>query len=235
LKQSAHYSLVVPVVLPAAAYALARHAMERRLSTWDWYSLFAWVSAAVVLTVPGTDRNHLLELEVAAVLVLAAWLRADEHVHPTKRELVARGLMVAAILLALVRDARAWARGPRPDAVPSRALIEQLAGEGPLLSEDATAPVLLGRRPVLLDPYSYRVLVERGRVDPSELAARVRRREFTALVLLRDLHDPNHPLNPAYNQVHFGASVTGAMSEEYQFERRIGPYYIFRPRTRPDP
>jgi hypothetical protein len=235
LKQSAHFSLVVPIVLPVAAFALARHAMERRFCTWDWYSLFAWVSAAVVLTVPGTDRNHLLELEVSAVLVLAAWLRPDEHLQPTRTELVARGVIVAAIVLALVRDARAWAGGPEPDAVPTPVLVEELAGEGPLLSEDATAPVLLGRRPVLLDPYSYRVLIERGRVNPNELAGRVRRREFTALVLLRDLHDPNHPLNPPYNQMHFGAMVTDAIREEYQLERRTGPYYVFRPRAGPHP
>lgn len=235
LSQSAHYSLVVPVVIPAAAYTLAWHAMQWRFSTWDWYSLFAWVSAAVVLTVPGTDRNHLLELQVSAVIVLAAWLRPAEPVAITKAELVARGLMVAAILLALVRDVRAWAGGPRPDTVPSGVLAEELASEGPLLSEDATVPVLLGRRPVLLDPYSYRVLVERGRVDPNVLSGRVRRREFTALVLLRHLHDPNHPLNPAFNKLHFGPTVTDAIREEYQFEHRIGPYYVFRPRPQPHP
>jgi hypothetical protein len=98
------------------------------------------------------------------------------------------------------------------------------------LSEDPTVPVLLGRRPVVLDAFAYRILAERGRIDSEQLAGRIRRREFAALVLLRNLHDPDDPLNARLIDMHFGPQVTRAMAKAYRFDRKVGAYYVFRPR-----
>jgi hypothetical protein len=230
LKYSSSIAWVVPLILPAAAFVLLRHARERRLAVWDWYLLFTWGTTALIFASPGTDLNHLLELEAASVLVLAVWLRPGDGTPHSATELVARALFAVALLLALARGADEWASGRAADAIPPSALAEALPDDGPLLSEDPTVPVLLGRRPVVLDAFAYRILAERGRIDSEQLAGRIRRREFAALVLLRNLHDPDDPLNARLIDMHFGPQVTRAMAKAYRFDRKVGAYYVFRPR-----
>src|SRR5262249_10864861 len=123
--------------------------------------------------------------------------------------------------------ANCWRQGPPPDAISQRTLIEALPADGELLTEDATPAVLLGRRPVVMDPFAFRLLAERGRIDPKPLAARVRRREFAALGLIRRIDDPDESLAP---HLHFGPQVTDAIREAYRFDRAVGGYYLFEPR-----
>jgi hypothetical protein len=49
-------------------------------------------------------------------------------------------------------------------------------------------------------------------------------------VLLRNLHDPDDPLNARLIDMHFGPQVTRAMAKAYRFDRKVGAYYVFRPR-----
>jgi hypothetical protein len=223
---STRVAFVAPLVLPPAVFVLLQDARLRRFSPWDWYFLVAVPVTLFIFTSPGTDPNHLLELEAAAVLVLAGWLRRPAE-GPAWTEAAARGFAVAALLFGLVYAANCWHQGPARDAIAQRTLIEALPADGELLTEDATPAVLLGRRPVVMDPFAFRLLAERDRIDPEPLADRVRRREFAALVLLRDIEDPDESLAPRF---HFGPQVTDAIREAYQFDRRVGGYYLFRPR-----
>ena len=227
---SARSALVVPLVLPPAVFVLLQDTQRRRLSPWDWYFLFAVPVTMFIFTSPGTDPNHLLELEAAALLVLAGWLRrpADAPAEGLAwTEAAARGFAAAALLVGLVYAANCWRQGPPPDAISQRALIEALPADGELLTEDATPAVLLGRRPVVMDPFAFRLLAERGRIDPEPLAARVRRREFAILVLVRRIDLREESLAP---QLHFGPQVTDAIREAYRFDRAVGGYYLFKPR-----
>jgi hypothetical protein len=223
---SARIAFVVPLVLSAAVFVLLQDAQRRRLSPWDWYFLFAVPVTAFIFTSPGTDPNHLLELEAAAVLVLAGWLRRPAE-GPAWTETGARGFAAAALLVGLVYAANCWRQGPLPDAISQRTLIEALPAEGELLTEDATPAVLLGHRPVVMDPFAFRLLAERGRIDPEPLAARVRRREFAALVVVRRIDFPDESLAP---HLHFGPQVTDAIREAYRFDQAVGGYYLFKPR-----
>ena len=46
------------------------------MSLWDWYFLTSIAVTVLILASPGTDINHLLEMEVAAALVIAQRLKA---------------------------------------------------------------------------------------------------------------------------------------------------------------
>jgi hypothetical protein len=223
---STRIAFVLPLVLPPAAFVLVQDALRRRVSLWDWYFLFALPVTLFIFTSPGTDSNHLLELEVAAVLVLAGWLRRPAEEVPAWTEAAARGFAAAALLFGLVYAAECRRYEPTRDAIPPQALTEALPADGELLTEDATPAVLLGRRPVVMDPFAFRLLAERGRIDPAPLAERVRRREFAALVLVRRIDDPKQSLAP---QFHFGPEVTDAIRESYGFERQVGGYYLYKP------
>ena len=63
-----------------------------------------------------------------------------------------------------------------------------------MLTDDAAPVVLLGQRPVVMDPFSFKVLVESGKIDARPLVERIDRQEFNALVLERRIEDPNDRL-----------------------------------------
>jgi hypothetical protein len=221
---STRLAVVVPLLIPAAVFALWHDATVRRFSLWDWYCLFAFAVTTFIFTSPGTDPNHLLEVEVAAVLVLAGWLRRAAE-SPAWQEPAARGLSTAALIFGVMYAANCWRQQPA-DAIAPAELIAALPADGEILTEDATPAILLGRRPVVMDAFAFRLLAERGRIDPAPLAARVRDHEFAALVLIRRIDDEDQSLAPL---MHFGQQVTVAIRESYRFERQVGAYYVFVP------
>jgi hypothetical protein len=220
LGQTLPFALIVPL----AMLTIWRRSRESGFSLWDWYFLFMAGVTAIIFTSPGTGINHLLELEIAAVLVVAqALVRPNEMVA----RLVALAVLVAGGYTA-IKDYR-----DTDDAavIPSRVVVEVLPADSRILAEDATAPILLGQRPVVMDAFAFRVLAERGRVDDRQLADRVTRQEFDVLVMMGRVDHPEESLCPRF---HFGPRVTRAMREAYRFDRQIGPYYLFVPMTRTD-
>src|SRR5205085_2074695 len=98
--------------------------------------------------------------------------RGEEHgwLPPVARALVA-GALLAGLCAAVEGERRLAGAGTARElagAVPPRAR---------LLTEDASAAVLLGRRPVVMDAFAYRVLARHGRVDDRVLAGQVARQE----------------------------------------------------------
>jgi hypothetical protein len=215
-------TLPFSALFAVAVFAVARNRSERKLGLWDWYFLATAAVTMVIFTSPGTGMNHLLELEVAAVLAVAPLL--------ARREAVAEPIVCSHVLLILLGGSYELLREPQsPASVSSQLVVEAIPAGASLLAEDATVPVLLGRRPVVMDAFAYRVLAERGRVDDRELAGRIARQEFDVLVLMGRVDRPGESLCPRF---HFGPRVTAAMQEAYRFDRQVGPYYLFVPEAR---
>jgi hypothetical protein len=183
------------------------------LSMWEWYLLMALGTTLVIFTSPGTGFNHLLELEAACVLVLARG--ADSATIPLRQ-----GLALVVLILGLWMLA-----GPTdPAGVSPSVLAEAFAPTEKILSEDASVPVLLGQRPVVMDPFAFRVLAERGFIDDRALAERIDKQEFDVVVMLNRFDRPES-LCPRF---HFGPRVTDSLRRAYQFDRQVGGYYVFR-------
>jgi hypothetical protein len=214
LAQRSPFLLVWPAALATVAWA----ARAGRLGPWDWYLLAALGTTLLIFTSPGTDFNHLLELQVAAALVVARWLADRGGI------VLAPALLLAALLLGLAGLAER-ARAEAPAAIRVADLARALPPGARLLTEDASVAVLLGQRPVVMDPFAFRLLAERGLIDDAELAGRVARGEFDALVLLGRIDVPGESLCPHF---HFGPRVTDAMRRAYRFERQVGRYFVFR-------
>ena len=212
-------TLPFSVLLAVAVFAVARNIRERKLGMWDWYFLATAAVTMVIFTSPGTGMNHLLELEVAAVLAVAPLL--------ARREAVAEPIIHSIVLIVLLGGVYELLREPEsPASVSGQVVVEAIPPGASLLAEDATVPVLLSRRPVVMDAFAFRVLAERGRVDDRELAGRIARQEFDVLVLMGRVDRPGESLCPRF---HFGPRVTAAMQEAYRFDREVGPYYLFVP------
>jgi hypothetical protein len=217
-------ALPFSALFAVAMFAVLRPGREGRFGLWDWYFLATGGITLVIFTSPGTGLNHLLELEVAAVLAVAPLLARRTGDAPANA--LAR-LFVFAVLASGVYEV---AHEPAsPASISGRAVVEAIPSGASILAEDATVPVLLGQRPVVMDAFAYRVLAERGRVDARALPDRIARREFDVLVLMGRVDRPGESLCPRF---HFGPRVTAVMQEAYRFDREVGPYYLFVPDDR---
>ena len=227
---SSQRRLVLPLLLAPALFAVWREARERRLSLWSHYFLCTLGATVLIFTSPGTALNHLLELEVAAVL-MATTLLTQPIGGPAVIGPAVRGLVAIALLLALSHGALEWREYEEmpTEASSVHQLVEALPKNGQILTEDPTAAILLGQRPVLMDAFAYRLLVERGQVDPRALAERIRRHDFVMLVLICRIEIPGVSLSP---HMHFGPVVTDAILDAYHFDRQVGAYFLYQPNMR---
>jgi hypothetical protein len=207
------------LIWPAAGALLLLTGRARGLGLWEWYLLFAFATTLLIFTSPGTDFNHLLELQVAAVLVLC---RASAGASPAVRGPLLWALTAAALLWGLVDLRGLYAEPARPVAE----LTNALAPGARLLGEDASVPVLLGQRPVVMDAFAFRVLAERGLVDDGELTSRIEEQQFDVVVMMGRFDREGEGLCPRF---HFGPRVTAALRRSYRFERQVGDYFVYVP------
>ncbi len=239
------------LVAPVAFLALFLAGRARRFELWHWYLLFALGTTLLIFTSPGTDFNHLLELQVASVLVVAQLLapvgqgfqpvlpgregRLDgtpdrleslSHKRTGRVACVTGATLRALVLLAILWGLFDLSRHAGEPAVSARELADALPPHAQLLTEDASAAVLLDRRPVVLDAFAFRVLAERGLIDDGALAARIDRQELDVLVMLGRLDIEGESLCPRF---HFGPRVTAAMRRSYRFERQVGGHFLYVP------
>jgi hypothetical protein len=204
------------LVWPVGLAVLLLRARARTFDLWDWYLLFSLCATTLIFTSPGTGFNHLLELQVAALLSLGRFLRGEDTRAVAGWAL---GLVVLLAGLCVLHPSSFTLH-------PSREELVAALPAGPLLCEDASVDVLAGRRPVVMDPFSLRVLAERGLVDDAGLARRIDRREFAVVVLLRRIERPEESLAPHF---HFGPRITSALLGAYRFEGTVGQYNLYRP------
>jgi hypothetical protein len=215
------------LLLPLAGCVLLLRLTGRRWQLWDWNLLTTLATTLIVYTSPGTADNHLLELEVAVLMVIASLL--GEQPAPasglaTLLQPSARFFIAATLLLGLGPHLATWRAGAAQGAIPLNAITAELPASARLLTETPTVPVLLGQRPVVMDAFCFRVLAERRLIDDAALAERIRRHEFNVVILLGRIDVPGETFCP---DIHFGPRVTDAILQEYRFDRRIGLFYLF--------
>jgi hypothetical protein len=232
----------VPVgifVFPLALVTVVQNVRGRGLTLWDWYFLFSVATTLLTAVSPGTDINHLLELDVAGVLVVGQRLAAPGGTAVSRVVLLLPLLFGAMVLVKnpewhYVPPKNAHGQlEPNPDQFwfweESAVTFPQLAAALPanphLLTEDATPAVLLGQRPVVMDAFAFRILAANGAIDDQKLVERINRREFNAVILLRRLDNPQERLE----SFHFTPRVMEALRKTYRFDRQEGQYFIHLP------
>jgi len=184
----------------------------------------------------GTGPNQLLDLVVLVVLA-AGCLPGLVDGPDTRRVamMVAAVAVVWALSLDLVRtigfDLRhTWSsRGVTAWKEPLRNAIGTPDGHDEVLTEDPSVALLLGREPIVTDPFMLTRIdaVHPEWVDP--LVARIDARAFTAVVLVVSLDDPS--VDYWWTDYHFGRRVAQALRRSYKFDRLAGRYFVYRPRT----
>lgn len=184
---------------------------------------------AIIFTSPGTIlTSQIVDAYVAAVVVLTT----------TVAERSGRTRDIGYLILALlgiwmaaqnvIRLATFVNQGAVQTAVNDRREIiaEVKRCGGAILSESPLIPVLAGQRPTVLDPFAFHVVsLNRPRMA-WDLVERVRRQEFTCVILEQD---PRTAKGQAwYSNVNFTKEVMLAILQHYRLDRTIGGQRFFR-------
>lgn len=225
LRQDATYALFGVMTLAVMAFSY-RNGCSLCSTLWPMYLFLTFLTTLMVFASPGTESNHLLEMEVATLLVFSSLWLSD--LPPSfRKSKFPHVLLLAAAMLGLWHHLavwRGWSSAPHRSATE---LLAALKPAGPILAEDATVAVLLGRHPVVLDAFCFRILAEREIVDPMDLVWRIQTAEFSHVVMMARMDIPEESLCP---QFHFGPEVTDALLQAYEYEKTVAGYHLYRPR-----
>jgi hypothetical protein len=225
--------LLVPFALAGTVLAAAR----ARLTLYHVSFAVAVLLSILILTDEGAYWNHLIDVVFLIVLVtgeLAARLDARDGRTEVGWIVLSSALVVGLASGFLTHIAnqvgngvRALGIGPPERLFSNIPLADAVNRNDVLLSEDASVPVSLGRRPIVLDPFMLLRLVRKHPDWGTDLVRRLDNREFDKIVLL-------HPLDPEsvwYTNVHFGREISTAMNRNYRFAREVQTYWVYVPRA----
>ena len=181
---------------------------------------------ALIFGSPGTSWNHLLDVEVAAVILIFTWL-ADKET-PALKQIGIYGVALATLLAAipvvhtLQDEDRAYSAHRFESAL---ALIGDT--HKPILAENPALPVFAGQRPYVMDPFMLRLVREHMPNFGDSLFEGLRNQTFSAVVLSRD---PQTDAGKArYQTDMFGPGFLSALNKHYRFASVLDDQYIYLP------
>jgi hypothetical protein len=195
-------------------------------------ALFLVATLAVTVMIfssPGTAANHLLDVQVASVILLAAWVASAPS--PAQKQLGVYGLALLTVIAAipLLRHIRTWNAWYHPHQF--QRVIEVIGpANGPTLSENPVIPTLAGQYPYVLDPWMVQLLQKRSAGFAEPLLERLRSRSFSAVVLSAD--PANENVRRWYDSVSFGPGFAPALLQNYKLATVIDKDWIYLPSSK---
>src|SRR5581483_61086 len=225
----------LPLMLALALLSLIVAAARRRLGLYELGLIYLIPILFVVMRDQGAYENHLIDLEVLGALVIAGAFRFEL----ARRAALVRVVAITACLLLATGNALRYtlvpdARSAVSDAIHGRVDPRYATHPYPQLTsarsctlfEDATIPVLSGRRPIVLDAFIVHRLQTKNRAALTHLIARIDAREFHALVLDDRLTDLGW-----FSTLDFGTALASAMERNYRLATAsLGGYFVYLPR-----
>jgi hypothetical protein len=184
------------------------------------------VVTCLIYSSEGTTGNHLLDLHVAAVVLLVSWAAEDAVRLDFGVSAVAAACFIAWLGLLLQHDGTDW--------VPVRAQnleIVQAIGktDKPILAENPLVAVEAGQQPYLLDAFMFRVIRKKNPSFAEPMWQMLREKRFAAVVLI---NDPNSEEGRTwYSTVHFGEGFVERLERDYERVRTPRNLYPYMPRA----
>jgi len=180
----------------------------------------------IVYGSPGTDYNHLIDLQAAAIILLAVWISRSDR---TTASFGLAALAIAA-LLAVFPAGRSFHMDDTFQGRREMLAAVQIAksDSGPILSKNPLIPLLAGQTPYIIDPFMFAMLSRSNPHFNGPLCKMLQERKFSEVVL---------PENPASNAVgkrsrkpQFSDGFSQKLLENYTLARKMKEEYIFLPR-----
>lgn len=187
---------------------------------------------AFIFGSPGTSWNHLLDLQVASVIFIAACL-ADTDAPLLKR--AGAYSFALAVLLAAIPVVHSLQAEDR--VYPPRRFERAIALIGPtqrpILAENPLLAVLADQRPYVMDPFMFRVVRQHVPNFSDTLFDALRRQAFSAVVLTKDTETATG--KAWYQNDIFGPGFLPALNERYRLASVLDDQYIYLPTSAASP
>jgi hypothetical protein len=180
------------------------------------------VSTTITLAADGTNLNHFVDIDVACLIVFAAWL-FDER---TKERAFGIAVMVSIAIFASssalwsirhMQGSGYWDFAYSPGLHDAVKFIGKQ--DKPILAMHPLLPILAGQRPYLIDAWMLAVVTEKNPGFEQPMLDAIRQRQFSAIVLEFDL--------PSKSDGGFNDDIR----ENYQLVKRFPRVLIFLPKT----
>jgi hypothetical protein len=171
----------------------------------------------------GTIHNHLVDINVAAMLMLASNY-TDIRIKPNVIPLI---FLFYALLIPWRHDyhyKNSWEHSARTEAQDYLAAFDD-----PVLSEHPGIPLALGRNPFLADAFMVNSLRGARPELHARLLADIKARRFNAIIL------SNVGAFDWYENGHFGGDFMQVVEANYVRDRGFGPYNFYLPRRETAP
>jgi hypothetical protein len=197
-----------------------------RIDLSSWLFLATLAVTAVIFAAEGTDTNHLVDLQVASLLVVGVWIasasddaKAFGHAVLVVAGLAASMSLVSGIINRNTEDQRGTARD-----------VAALVGDTskPILAENALISVAAGQRAYMLDPYMFTLLRQGNPTMTDAFFRDLDTQRFSAVVLDRDPHTDRGRVT--YGTTLFGEGFVERMEQNYVEAGRVKNRVIYKPK-----
>jgi hypothetical protein len=220
-------------LVPAVIFGL-RAFWDNRTDVIPLYFLLAALVTMVIFSSPGTELNHLIDLQVASVLLFVLSIPRVPEFGEVGTGLLAMTLFISCFPSA--RDFHGDFLRPRLRLDAERILASLPptgASSEPVLAENPLMVLKTGKTPYLLDPFMFRVFVGKHPELGRDLWDRIKQKRFPVILLE---HDPRTPEGTVwYTDMHFGGEFLEDLKENYDFSHNLNEILVYLPkRALPD-
>lgn len=232
------------VLLCLAIYLMTPVKTEQWKSFAPLYFGFTLISTFAIFSSPGTDSNHLIDMLIACILVLAFQFPKVEKFPKAYNFCFL--FMIGGVLFMWIPGTLSIKDHIEPVERPTRAAIRAIAQElgsqtKNILSENPLVPLLMGQRPVVLDAFSLRVMAQKSPDIEADFTRKIKDHYFEAIVLLDWSGAPLDQLEDAmekhsslgvdrfYGEVHFPPGFLELMKKHYFLSFVKRPYVVYEP------
>jgi hypothetical protein len=215
-------------LIPAAAFGLGQ-LKKFPSDVLPIYFVAVLAVTTVIYGSPGTLFNHLIDLNVAAILLLAYAASRNSAITEIGTGIIALGLIVGCVEVA--GSLRYDFERPSLRAEIQRVLEKVPADNRPVLAENSFVVLQSGKSPYMLDPFMFRVATSKYPALGADLWQKLSHQDFSAVVLERD---PEGAAGEKwYREVHFGGEFLQDLKASYSFGYSVGHRYVYLPKAGP--
>lgn len=171
--------------------------------------------------------NHLVDVQIASVVLFTAWLGGLERVRLKQFGVCALALATFVAAIPLLHKLLVWDGRFKPHRF-ERVVAAISDKQKPILAENPIVPVLAGQRTYVLDAWMLRMLRERIPNFGDPLLVRLRHQDFGAVVL--SVADPRTPrARMWYTYSDLGPGFLQALTENYRLASEVEDQLIYVP------
>ena len=216
-------------LVPAAALGLSSF-KEKKTDLLPIYFAVVLLVTTVIFGSPGIGINHLMDLQVAAVLVLVISISRALELAEAGTGILALSLLVASAPTATALHGDLHRRSFRADA---QEVVQRVSANGPadgrpILAENPLIVLKSGKTPYLLDPFMFRILAGTHPALANDFWEKMTHSGFSAVILQ---YDPSSAEGKNwYTETHFGGEFLKDLDANYSFSYTVGQIYVYTPK-----